>query len=104
MEVSFLIQGPSAYGLYEIKPRSRIDAALRKSFFNKKFEVSLNAVDIFKGMRLRFNTRINGNINDFDQYLRARFFGATLRYNFSKGQKVDIKRRNNVEEVNRTGG
>jgi len=104
MELSFLFQGPAAYGLYAIAPRSRVDIAFRKSFLKKKFDVSLNAVDIFKGQRLKFETHINGNINDFDQYLRARFIGLTLRYNFSKGQKVDIKRRNNVEEVNRTGG
>lgn len=104
MEVNMLLQGPAAYGLYQIKARSRFDIGFRRSFFNKKFDVTLNAVDVFKGMRLRFNTRINGNINDFDQYMRARFVGLTLRYNFSKGQKVNVNRRNTVEEVNRTGG
>ena len=55
------------------------------------------------GQRLKFKTDINGNINDFDQYLRPRFIGLTLRYNFSKGQKVDTKRRNNnLEELNST--
>jgi outer membrane receptor protein involved in Fe transport len=102
MELSFLFQGPSAYGLYSIAPRSRIDIAFRKSFLKKKMEISLNAVDIFKGQRLKFETHINGNINDFDQYLRARFIGLTIRYNFSKGQKVDIRRRNTVDELNRT--
>lgn len=104
MEMSFLLQGPAAYGLYAIAPRNRVDIAFRKAIFKKKLDVSLNAVDIFKGQRLKFETHINGNINDFDQYLRARFIGLTLRYNFSKGQRVDIRRRNNVEEVNRTGG
>lgn len=103
MEVSALFQGPGAYGLYEIKPRSRVDMGLRRLFFKKKVDVTINVVDLFKGQRLKFNTRINGNVNDFDQYLRARFVGLTLRYNFSKGQKVEAKRRNNVEEVNRTG-
>jgi iron complex outermembrane receptor protein len=103
-EVNFIYQGPSAYGLYSISPRTRLDLALRKSFLKKKLDVTLNIVDVYKGVRLKFNTRINGNINDFDQYLRARFTGITFRYNFSKGQKVDIRRNNNVEEVNRTGG
>jgi hypothetical protein len=102
MELSFLFQGPGAYGLYEIAPRSRVDIAFRKSFFKKKFDISLNATDIFKGVRLKFKTNINGNINDFDQYLRARFIGLTVRYNFSKGLKVDIKKRAALDEVNRT--
>jgi hypothetical protein len=51
-ELSFLYQGPAAYGLYEIQPRGRIDIAFRKSFYKKKFDVSVNAVDIFKTQRL----------------------------------------------------
>lgn len=104
LELSGLYQGPAAYGLYQIKPRGRFDAAIRRSFFKSKLDLTLNAIDIFKTQRLKFDTRINGNINDFDQYLRPRVFGLVLRYNFSKGQKVDVKRRNAVEEVNRTGG
>lgn len=104
MELSLLYQGPAVHGLYQIAPRHRVDIAFRKSIFKKKFDLSINCVDVFRGQRLKFETHINGNINDFDQYLRARVVGMTLRYNFSKGQKVDIKRRNSVEEVNRTGG
>jgi hypothetical protein len=104
MEMSFLFQGPAAYGLYSIAPRSRIDLGFKRSFLKKKLDLSLNLVDIFKGQRLKFETRINGNVNDFDQYFRSRVIGLTLRYNFSKGQKVEIKRRNAVDEVNRTGG
>jgi hypothetical protein len=104
MELTGLYQGPAAYGLYEIKPRGRFDFALRRSFIKKRLDVTINAIDIFKTQRLKFNTRINGNVNDFDQYLRPRVFGLTLRYNFSKGQKVDVKKRNTVDEVNRTGG
>ncbi len=101
LEASFLYQGPAAFGLYAIAPRWRFDAGLRKSLFNKKLEVILNAVDIFKTQRLKFKTHINGNINDFDQYMRARVVGLTVRYNFSKGLKVEAKRVNTVDEVNR---
>ena len=104
MEMSFLFQGPAAYGLYEIAPRSRIDVGFKKSVLKKKLDVSLNATDIFKTQRIRFKTSINGNVNDFDQYFRSKVVTLSLRYNFSRGQKVDVKRRNTVEEVNRTGG
>lgn len=104
LEMTFLFQGSAAYGLYSIAPRSRIDMGFKKSFMKKKLDITLNISDIFKGQRLKFETHINGNVNDFDQYFRSRIIGLTFRYNFSKGQKVDIKRNNNVEELNRTGG
>jgi hypothetical protein len=68
----------------------------------KKLDLSVNANDLFKGYRLKFTTDINGNVNEFDQYFRNRNIGFSLRYNFSKGQKVDVKNRAGAEEVNRT--
>ena len=103
MEMNILYQGPAAYGLYQIAPRYRFDLGFKKSFFKKKLDLTLNVVDLFKTQRLKFKTDINGNVNDFDQYLRPRFAGINLRYHFSKGQKVDIKKRNvSLEELNRT--
>jgi hypothetical protein len=68
----------------------------------KKVDLSLNANDLFKGYRFRWTTNINRNVNEINQYLRFRNVGFTLRYNFSKGEKMDPKRRNNsVEEMNR---
>ncbi|HEV7331693.1 MAG TPA: outer membrane beta-barrel family protein [Flavisolibacter sp.] len=103
MELNLLYRSPAASGLYHMASMHRVDVAFRKSFFNKKLDLSLNANDIFKGFRYFWTTDINGNVNEFDQYFRFRTIGATLRFNFSKGQKVDTKRRNNtVEELNRT--
>ncbi|GAA4424546.1 hypothetical protein GCM10023188_04480 [Pontibacter saemangeumensis] len=44
-----------------------------------------------------------GNVNDFDQYFCNRNVGLTLRYNFSKGAEIDERRRNSLDELNRTG-
>jgi hypothetical protein len=103
MELNLLYRGPAASGLYHMASMHRVDVAFRKSFANKKLDLTLNANDIFKGFRYFWTTDINGNVNEFDQYFRFRTIGATLRFNFSKGQKVDTKRRNNnLEELNRT--
>jgi hypothetical protein len=102
MELNLLYRGPAISGLYRIKPMNRVDLGFKKSFLNKKLDLSVNAPDIFKSYRLRFDTNINGNVNNFDQYFRSRTIGASLRYNFSKGQKVDIRKSSGVEEVNRT--
>ena len=102
LEVNIILRGPAASGLYQMASMHREDLALKKSFNKKKFDLSLNVNDIFKGFRYYWTTDINGNVNDFDQYFRLRTIGATLRYNFSRGQKVNVKQRSTPEEVNRT--
>ena len=102
-ELNLLYRGPAAAGLYHMAPMSRVDIGFKKSFLKKKLDLSINANDLFKGFRYYWTTDINGNVNEFDQYFRFRNVGFTIRYNFSKGLKVDTKRRStNVEELNRT--
>ncbi|GAA4457175.1 outer membrane beta-barrel family protein [Nibrella saemangeumensis] len=103
MEMNLLYRGPAASGLYHMAPMHRVDIAFKKSFMNKKLDLTVNANDLFKGFRYYWTTNINRNVNEFDQYFRWRSVGVTLRYNFSRGSKVDEKRRNNnLEEMNRT--
>jgi len=100
-EATFLYRGPAAAGLYHQQAMYRIDLAFSKSFAKKKFEIAVNINDLTKGWRFRWAANYGGNVNEFDQYLRWRTFGATLRYNFSKGQKVNIKQRSGPDELNR---
>ncbi len=103
-EINGAYRGPAAYGLYQVDSQWWINLGLKKSFLAKKLDVSLNVNDIFKGQRVKVATNIEGNINEFDQYFRTRSVGLTVRYNFSRGQKVDERRRSNsLEELNRTG-
>ncbi|MBJ6119293.1 TonB-dependent receptor [Pontibacter sp. BT310] len=105
MELNGTYQSKAAYALYVVEPRWWVNTGLKKSFLEDKLDVTLNVNDIFKTQRLKLATKIGeGNVNDFDQYFRQRNVALTLRYKFSKGQKVEERRRNNLEEVNRTGG
>ena len=101
MELNLLYRGPTAYGLYHMAGIHRVDVAVKRSFMKKKIDLTLNAYDIFAGHRFIWTTNINGNVNEFDQYFRFRSIGATIRYNFSKGLKVDVKQRGGVDELNR---
>ena len=103
MELNLLYRGPAASGLYHMAAMSRVDIAFKRSFLKKKLDLSVNANDLFKGYRFLWTTDIAGNVNEFDQYMRFRNVGLTLRYNFSRGQKVEERRRNSLEEVNRAG-
>jgi RNase P/RNase MRP subunit p29 len=103
MELDVWYQSPTAQGLYIIGTMWRTDIAFRKNFLRQKLQLSLTANDLFKTQRYVFKTNINGNINDFNQYFRFQNAGLTLRYNFSSGQKFDVKRKNgSPEETNRT--
>jgi hypothetical protein len=101
MEANFLYRGPAASGLYQMAAMTRVDVAFKRTFVKKKLEAAVNATDIFKGFRLLWKTNIANNVNDFNQYFRVRAVSFSLRYNFSKGQKVEERRRATVDEVNR---
>jgi len=100
-EATFLYRGPAAAGLYHQQAMYRIDLAVSKPLFKKKVELAFNITDLTKGWRFKWAANYGGNINEFDQYLRWRTFGVTLRYKFSKGQKAEVKQRSGPDELNR---
>ncbi|WP_205500869.1 outer membrane beta-barrel family protein [Rufibacter psychrotolerans] len=102
LEVNAGYRGPGAYGIYRVDSQWWLNVGVKKSFLEDKLDVSVNANDLFKGMRVKIST-VGRNVHEFDQYFRARSVGVSLRYNFSRGDKFDPKRRNNtLDEVNRT--
>ncbi|MFD2247570.1 outer membrane beta-barrel family protein [Pontibacter ruber] len=104
MEVNGTYQGPGVYALYRVEPRGWVNVGLMRKFMDEKLEVSLNANDVFKSQRLKIAAEVGeGNVNDFDQYFRQRNIGFTVRYKFKNGEKLEERRRNNLEELNRTG-
>lgn len=104
-EINGTYQGPAAYALYRIDPRWWVNVGLKKSFMEEKLEVSVNANDIFHTQHLIVSADVGeGNVSDWDQYFRQRNIGFTLRYKFSRGAKLEERKRNNLEELNRTGG
>ncbi|HEX2606417.1 MAG TPA: outer membrane beta-barrel protein [Flavisolibacter sp.] len=105
LEMTALYRGPAASGLYHSEAYTRFDMAVKKSLFKKKVDLSLNGSDLFKTQRLKWAANYNGNVNAFDQYLRFRIFNFTLRYNFSKGLKLNSNRKTStLDELNRAGG
>ena len=101
-ELSAAYQGPLAHGLYKIESQWWIDAGVKKSFMDKKLDVSLNVTDIFKTRQVVGSANFDGNINFFDQYFSAQSFRVNVRYMFNKGEKFEMKNRNtSLEELNR---
>jgi hypothetical protein len=102
-EVNGVYRGPGASGLYYIKAFGWVNMGLKKSFMKDKLDLNLSVNDIFKTYRLRFTTDIGGNVNEFDQYLRNRYASFTVRYRFSKGQKLEVQQNKSLDELKRTG-
>jgi hypothetical protein len=105
LEVNFDYQGPRIYALYRIKQSWALDAGLKRSFLDKKLELSATVTDIFRTRRFAGTTNTNGNVNEIKQYFSQQSLRLNLRYNFNKGEKFEAKKRNtNLEELNRAGG
>ncbi len=104
VELNGAYNSREVYALYVVKPRWWVHLGLKKSFMDEKLDLSFNVNDVFKSQRIAVAAKVGeGNVNDFDQYLFNRYFGLTLRYHFNKGQKVEERERNSLEELQRTG-
>jgi hypothetical protein len=95
----------TVWGLYSIGAQWGLDFAIKKSFYNKKLEASLNLNDIFRTRRFVGNADFQGNVNEINQYFGQQSIGFSLRYRFSKGEEFKARSRNtNLDELNRAGG
>ncbi len=105
MELNADYRSNTVWGLYSIGAQWGIDFAVKKSFFDKKLEASVNLNDIFRTRQFVGNANLQGNINEINQYFGQQSIGFSLRYRFSKGEEFKAKQRNtNLEELNRAGG
>ncbi len=95
----------TVWGLYTIGAQWGVDFAVKKSFFDKKLDASINISDIFRTRQFVGNANLQGNINEINQYFGQQSIGFSLRYRFSRGEEFKAKQRNtNLEELNRAGG
>ncbi|BDD11141.1 hypothetical protein FUAX_35730 [Fulvitalea axinellae] len=102
-QVSFFYRGKSIWGNYSMDPMWQTGFSIEKPFFKKRLSASLKFSDIFKTNRFRgevLNKTAENKIgNNFD----SRRVKLTLRYKFSKGKQVKVKRhrQKNKEQLNR---
>ena len=104
MEMNASYRGPVIWGVERVKEYWWVNLGLKKSLLKDKLDFSISANDIFRTRLIVGGANIGRNINLFDQYFFSRSIGLTLRYHFSKGERFDAKRPDNMlEEINRTG-
>lgn len=101
MEIGLVYRGPAASGIYKQAAMTRMDVAFKRAFAKNKLEAAVNVTDIFRGWSNVSTAKIANNISDYDQYFRTRAVSFSLTYKFSKGQKVEERKKAKVEEEDR---
>lgn len=83
-------------------PEYSIDFGLRKTFFDKKFSVSVIAADIFNLNKERTTTWGTGFYQMNQSYFHRRMLGITLTYNFGnmKPKMTEMKKKESGGEMN----
>ena len=104
MEINAKYEGPVVYGIYSIDQRFGMDLGFRKSFLDERLDVTLNANDIFRSMRIVGNSNVNGNTTYVDQYLGGRSVSLNISYNLTSQKSQNENRQSNLEELDRAGG
>ena len=84
----------------------QVDLGLRKTFFDRKLNVSVIAHDLFNFNRERTTTRGTGFYQTNDSYFHRRMLGLTVSYNFGNMKpKPDQKKKNDGgQDGNMDGG
>jgi hypothetical protein len=93
------------YGIYNLEPRYGIDAAVSRSFANKKFNVKLGLDDIFNMRRNNLSSYELNNNFTIKQKSDTRLLRLNLTYNFGNSKIKKREHRSGAEEEkSRAGG
>lgn len=81
-------------------PSYSLDAGLRKSFWNKKFSVSVNGRDLLNSQRWKMETSGAGFAQYAENWRTGRTIGATLTYSFGNMKRKPQKSQSGKQENN----
>ncbi|MDB5031011.1 outer membrane beta-barrel family protein [Mucilaginibacter sp.] len=104
-EVSGDYHSSLTYGIFNIFPRHGIDAAISRSFANKKFNVKLGLDDIFNTRRNDISSNELSNDFTVKQKSDSRLLKLNITYNFGNSKIKNREHRGGAEdEKGRVGG
>lgn len=81
------------YGTYAIKPYYGIDLGLKKSFFDKKFNVTLAANDVLNSRKARISSALSGLDYNLSQKQETRVYRLSLNYIFGSSSVKGTRER-----------
>lgn len=101
VEVGNTFTSPTIQGPFRITGYSSTYLTTNRKFFNKKLEVNLAFMDIFKTEKMRISSNYADQNNYFDDYRDTRKVNVTLRYHFGNQKIKSSNQPNKTEEQNR---
>ena len=104
LELNGTLQGPVAYGVYNIDKQFWLDAGLKKSFLNDRLNLTVSATDIFKSKQMDVDAAFLGNSIYISQYFDERSISVNLRYRLSRSKSKSKARSTDLEELERADG
>jgi len=96
LELSHQYFSPSIQGTFNISHFSSTDLIMNRKFLNKKLELSLYFLDIFKTQGTKISTKYADQDNYFLDYQDSRKLVFTLRFNFGNQR---IKNGKNIQST-----
>lgn len=100
-ELNFTYQSPSVAGSYTTTAWYYVDMGLVYSIFNRKIQIALNVMDVFKTNKTTFTQVVNGiNQKSFD-YSDTQKLRLSLTWNFGKQLKTNRREQSNEDEKKR---
>ncbi|UZJ65913.1 outer membrane beta-barrel family protein [Sphingobacterium sp. KU25419] len=87
LEIGNTFASPTIQGPFKISGYSSTYLLTNRKFFNKKFEVNVSFMDIFKTEKQRVSSKYADQNNYYNDYRDTRKVNVTLRYHFGN-QKI----------------
>lgn len=100
-ELNFTYQSPALAGSYTTNSWYYIDAGVKYISPNKKLNIALNAMDIFRTNKVTFTQIVNGIEQKSYDYADNQKVRLSLTWNFGKSIKVEQRKQSNEEEKER---
>ncbi|MDQ1140269.1 outer membrane beta-barrel family protein [Pedobacter agri] len=97
-DINFWYQFPTVDGLNENKSQCNLDFGVKTLLLNKKLQLSLNANDVLKTNKYRYNSLINNISQQYNNYYDSRQIRFTARLNFGNEKIKQLERKGGNEE------
>jgi Outer membrane protein beta-barrel family len=100
-ELSFLYMSPSLAGSYQLSSFYFVDAGVKMYFLDKKLQLGINGLDIFRTNKSTFIQNVNGIKQANFDYPDSQKIRFTLTYNFGKSLEREDRKSSNEDEKER---
>lgn len=100
-EINFTYMSPTIAGSYNVSNINYFDAGFKFSLLEKKLQIAINAMDIFRTNKSTYTQIFNSIKQKNYDYPDSQKLRLSIIWNFGKSIKVEKREQSNEEEKNR---